>query len=346
MYPPPPPRPQTVHITSKPGGFARAFGFIFGLMIIGVVFVGGIFVGIVAMFASSSGGQVILEEGYQSGSSRQRIAIIPVEGIIDQYMAEFVRDATDHVLDDDNRIAAVILRVNSPGGGVTSSDQIWYEMKRVTDSGRPVVASYGGIAASGGYYVSCNTDHIMAEPTCITGSIGVIAQVFTFENMMDKVGIEPITLVASNSPEKDIANDIFHEWTERDREKILEMLDASYETFFKRVADGRKNVISDKAKLRSLADGSIYTADQALETNLIDGIGYLDDAVTYVEQNSLGITTGTAEVVTLRYPPSLFGDGLLLQAHHRASEAGRLDADRLRTLANDLASPRLMYLMQ
>jgi len=342
---PPPPPPQRVHITAKPSGFSRAFGFIFGLMLIGIVFSGGIVIGVVAMFASSGGGQVILEEPYQRGGG-QRIAIIPVEGIIGPAMSDFVRDATDYVLDDGNNIDAVILRVDSPGGGVSSSDQIWYEMQRITDSGRPIIASYGGLAASGGYYISCDTDHIMAEPTCVTGSIGVIAQILTLEDMMNKVGIEPITLVASNSPEKDIGNDIFHKWNEQDRETIIEMLDAAYETFFKRVADGRKSVIDSETKLQEIADGSIYTADQAMSNGLIDGIGYLDDAVTYVEQNALRRMVGSAEVVTLRYPPSLFGDGLLMQAHQREMATGRLDAERVRTFANELAAPRLMYLMR
>jgi len=282
----------------------------------------------------------------QNPGGGQRIAIIPVEGIIGPAMSDFVRDATDYVLDDGNNIDAVILRVDSPGGGVSSSDQIWYEMQRITDSGRPIIASYGGLAASGGYYISCDTDHIMAEPTCVTGSIGVIAQILTLEDMMNKVGIEPITLVASNSPEKDIGNDIFHKWNEQDRETIIEMLDAAYETFFKRVADGRKSVIDSETKLQEIADGSIYTADQAMSNGLIDGIGYLDDAVTYVEQNALRRMVGSAEVVTLRYPPSLFGDGLLMQAHQREMATGRLDAERVRTFANELAAPRLMYLMR
>ncbi len=338
--PPPPPPPQRVYVTAKPGGFVRAVGFIFGLLLFGGIFLMGIVIGIAIMFGRSSVDRVVLEEHYQDGGSSRRIAIIPIEGIIDWNKATFVRDCVDHVLSED--FDAVVLRIDSPGGGVTSSDEIWYEVQRLHKNNIDVVASYGGIAASGGYYVSCTADHIMAQQTCITGSIGVIAQVMTFEGLLDKVGIEPITLVATNSPNKDVANDIFHSWSEQDRAKVIDMLDASYETFLKRVADGRGEAIGDASAIRDLADGSIYTAEQAKASGLIDSIGYLDDAVVEAER-MIGLGPRSAEVVVLRYPPSLFGDGLLMQAHQRTTSTP-LDAERIRTFANELAAPRLMYL--
>ena len=252
-----------------------------------------------------------------------------------------MRSAVEYALHQSN-IRAIVLRVDSPGGGVTSSDQIWYEIERLKKKGLPIIASYGGVAASGGYYVSCGADEIVAEPTCITGSIGVIAQIFTFEGLMDKVGIEPVTLVATGSPEKNTANDLFRSWNDKDRQKILTMLDAAYDTFNQRVQDGRKLAITDAATIDALADGSIFTAQAAVTNGLVDRIGYLDDAITRAE-TAAGLRVGSSTVVFLRQPPS-FAD--VLMAHEQPRPASLLDADTIRSFVNDLGSPRVMYLMR
>lgn len=346
-------QPQVVHITAKHGGLSRAVWFVFGLFMFGVVFFCGLIFGGVGgaamMFGSTTYKPVVLEELYRHSGSQQ-VAVIPIEGIIQGSSARFVRDCVEQVLHDPSRFKAVVLRVNSPGGGVTASDQIWYEVERLRGAGLPVVASYGGLAASGGYYVSCSSDHIVAEPTCVTGSIGVIAQVFTFEELLDKVGIEPVTLVATDSPDKDTANDLFRSWSEQDRQKIVAMLDAAYDIFRDRVKTGRKSVITDSASLDALTDGSIFTADQALQHGLIDSVGYLDDAIAEAEKRAR-IAPGKSTVVVLRTKQSLFSSLLGVRQNLGNSAATEiagnpLDADALRGLANDLGSPRLMYLMQ
>ncbi len=347
------PQPQVLHITAKHGGLSRAVWFVFGLFMFGVVFFCGLIFGGVGgaamMFGSTTYKPVVLEELYRHSGSQQ-VAVIPIEGIIQGSSARFVRDCVEQVLHDPSRFKAVVLRVNSPGGGVTASDQIWYEVERLRAAGLPVVASYGGLAASGGYYVSCSSDHIVAEPTCVTGSIGVIAQVFTFEELLDKVGIEPVTLVATDSPDKDTANDLFRSWSEQDRQKIVVMLDAAYDIFRDRVKTGRKNVITDSASLDALTDGSIFTADQALQHGLIDSVGYLDDAIAEAEKRAR-IAPGKSTVVVLRTKQTLFSSLLGVRENLGNSAAiefagNPLDADALRRLANDLGSPRLMYLMQ
>ena len=332
--------PQVVHVVAKPGGPSTALWFIFGLFAFAAVFVVGLAVGLIMMFSLSNIQTVILEELYRDGN-RSTVAVIPVEGIIDSGQAAFVHNAVDYLLQQSD-IHAVVLRVDSPGGGVTSSDQIWYEIERLKKAGLPIIASYGGIAASGGYYISCGADEIIAEPTCITGSIGVIAQIFTFEGLMDKVGIEPVTLVATGSPEKSTANDLFRSWTDKDRQKVLTMLDAAYDTFNQRVQDGRKTAITDAAKIDALADGSIFTAQTAVDNGLIDGIGYLDDAIVRAEK-SAGLRAGASTVVILRQPPS-FAEALM--AHEQTRPANLLDADAIRSFINDLGSPRVMYLMR
>jgi protease-4 len=333
------PRPQVVHVVARPGGFWRAVTFIIGLMMFGIVLTIGIFLGMSIMIAGAEREDMVIHQTYRDGDGNT-IAIVPVIGGIDERQAEFVRMAVKSVLEDSS-VRAVVLRVDSPGGGVTASDQIWYEVQRMKDAGLPVIASYGSVAASGGYYVSCGADHIMAEETCITGSIGVIAQILTLEGLMDKVGVKPVTLVAHGSPQKNVANDMFRTWTEEDRAKIITMLDSAYVTFNKRVADGRAKVITDKSKLDALANGSIYTAKQALDGGLIDGIGYLDDAIAHAEKAG-GIPTDSATVIMLRKAPTLFGDGLLAQSR---GPGNSLNAEAVRTWVNELSAPRMMYLM-
>ena len=322
-------------------GFTRAIGLISGLFLAGGVFLTGLIIGVVVMIAGSTK-PVIVEAAYRDGG-RDTIAIIPVEGFIDRRKAEFVRAAVDHVLDR-RSVRAVILRVDSPGGGVTSSDQIWKQIQRLSDAGLPVIASYGGIAASGGYYISCGTDQIVAEPTCITGSIGVILQTFIIEDLLGRVGIEPVTLVSTGSPNKDLGSP-FRSWTEKDRERYIAMLDSAYDTFSQRVKTGRKDVITEPAAVDALADGSIYTAQTALENGLIDAIGYLDDAISTAEK-AARLTTGRSTVMILRRPPTLFGNGILGQTRAGRTGGELLDAGAIRRLVNDLGSPRLMYLMK
>lgn len=336
-----PATPLVGAMTRAAGGFTRAIGLISGLFLAGGIFLTGLIIGVVVMIAGSTK-PVIVEAAYRDGG-RDTIAIIPVEGFIDRRKAEFVRAAVDHVLDRSS-VRAVILRVDSPGGGVTSSDQIWKQIQRLSDAGLPVIASYGGIAASGGYYISCGTDQIVAEPTCITGSIGVILQTFIIEDLLGRVGIEPVTLVSTGSPNKDLGSP-FRSWTEKDRDRYIAMLDAAYDTFSQRVKAGRKDVITEPAAVDALADGSIYTAQTALENGLIDAIGYLDDAIGTAEK-AARLATGRSTVVILRRPPTLFGNGILSQARAGPTGGELLDAGAIRRLVNDLGSPRLMYLMK
>lgn len=335
-----PAQPQVVHITARPGGLWNALGFVTGLFFMIAALVIGLLMGIVVMAAGSSIDTVVLEQTYRDGS-RDKIVILPVEGVIDDRQAEYVRAAVDHILDT-RHIKGVVLRVNSPGGGVTASDEIWYQIERLKQARLPVVASYGGVAASGGYYISCGADHIMAQETCITGSIGVIAQIFTMEGLMDKIGIQPVTLVATDSPEKAVGNDMFRQWNEHDQQKILTMLDASYEIFNRRVADGRGHVVADREQLNGLANGSIYTAQEALDGGLIDSIGYLDDAIARLESMA-AMVPGRATVIRLSEPPALLGGLFARESVHTRMN---FDADAIRGLVNDLNAPRVMYLMR
>ncbi|MHC4649998.1 MAG: signal peptide peptidase SppA [Planctomycetota bacterium] len=335
-----PAAPPVVRVVAKPGFFQAAIGIIVGAAALGAVFFLGLSLGAFTMFAGSMAESPVMQELYRDGD-RNRVAIIQVRGVIDPIRAETVRVLADDVLAT-RSIKAVVLRVDSPGGSIAPSDQIWYQVKRLRDAGLPVVASYGGLAASGGYYISCGADHIVAEPTCITGSIGVIAQTFILKDLMDKVGIEPVTLLATDSPQKDIGNP-FRPWTEEDHLQYVEMLDAAYAIFHTRVKEGRATVITDPARIDELADGSIFTAQEALDSGLVDAVGYLDDAIAAAESRA-GIRAGKATVVIMREPVDFWGSVLGVRTRDRSARLG--DADSIRSLVNELGSTRVMYLMR
>jgi len=325
----PPPQPPVIRVVAKPGGLAQFFTMIFGLLLLGGFFIFGLVLGVFFSFAAQTAEDAVYPTVYRQGTSADRIAIIPVEGVIDDFTSWSVREAVSYVISNQRseNIRAVVLRVDSPGGGVTASDQIWHEVEQLKNA-------------------ACGTDHIVAEETTTPGSIGVIAQIFTMQELMNKVGVEPITLVASGSPEKDVANDIFHAWTDEDREKVRTMLDAAYDTFRDRVKAGRLNTIGGESALDEVADGSIFTSAAAKDLGLVDSIGYLDDAIAQAEKMG-GAIVGRSEVIRIEPPLALFG-GLWAQerpAGRRFSDDA-LNADHLRSLVNDLAAPRVMYLVR
>jgi protease-4 len=307
--------PQVVRVVSRTGAFQAAIGVIVGLLGLGVVFFVGLSIGAFTMFAGSMAEAPIMHELYRDGD-RSKVAVVEVHGAIDPIRANVVRVLCDEVLRT-RSIKAVVLRVDSPGGGIAPSDQIWYQVKRLRDAGLPVV-------------------------TCITGSIGVIAQTFILKGLMDKVGIEPVTLLATDSPQKDLGNP-FRPWTEEDRTEYVALLDAAHAIFNTRVREGRASVITDPARVDELADGSIFTAQAALDSGLIDAVGYLDDAIAAAE-SSAGIRKDRATVVILREPADFFGSLLGARGPELSARLG--DTDSLRSLVNELASPRLMYLMR
>ena len=170
---------------------------------------------------------------------------------------------------------AVILRLDTPGGEVTASDIIYHEVLRFKErTGRPVVGLMMSVAASGGYYIASACDVIVAHPSSLTGSIGVISIFPSLESLMSKVGVK--VNVIKSGPSKDSGSP-FREMTEEDRKLFQVIIDEYYEGFLEVVARGRKGKVP-AADLRTIADGRIYTAPQALKLGLIDAIGYFDDA--------------------------------------------------------------------
>jgi len=176
----------------------------------------------------------------------------------------------------------LIIRINSPGGTATASDIIYREINRFKEEKRiPVIACIMELAASGGYYVAVSADTIIAHPTSVTGSIGVIALKLNIKGLMEKIGIENETLTAGDK--KDFLSPL-RPMTKEEREIIQNMLNDLHERFMNIVAKGRRDL--NMEQVRVLADGRIFIAEKALEKKLVDEIGYLDDAIELVKKRA------------------------------------------------------------
>ena len=254
-------------------------------------------IGVVAVFAVGERG--LTEEVIQAGPKTTKIAVIKVRGLIDDEQADDVRKQLKRARED-KRVKGLIVRVNSPGGTISASDQIYNEIlkyRRETD--KPVVAFMQGVAASGGYYVSVGSEKIVAEPTAITGSIGVILGHFVLRELFEKkLGIEPHIITAG---EKKGWPSIFEPFTDEQREYLKErLINPAYQRFVRVVDKGRPSLTIDDVE--RLADGSIYGAQEARDKKLIDKIGYLDEAIE-VAMSLAGVEE--AQVVEYRKPFSL-----------------------------------------
>ncbi len=173
-----------------------------------------------------------------------------------------------------DKIKAVVLRVNSPGGSALTSDIIWREIE-LTKKVKPVIVSMGDVAASGGYYIACNANRIFAEPGTITGSIGVFGMVPNLKKVADKFGVNA---EAVKTHENATGYSVFEEMSPKYKQTLTESIEIIYDTFISRVAEGRK---IDKAKVDEMAQGRVWTGTMAKQLGLVDELGSLDDAIAY-----------------------------------------------------------------
>jgi len=194
----------------------------------------------------------------------------------------------------DPTVKAIVLRVNSPGGGIVATDEIYTALKKLK---KPVVASMGEMAASGGYYVSCAAGQIIANPATLTGSIGVISTVPNFEELLDKIGIE--MLVIKSGTMKDELSP-YREPTEEEIALWQAITDEAYEQFLGVVVEERD---LDPEEAREMADGRVYTGQQALDLGLVDRLGNLPDAIELAAE--LGGIAGEPRVIEYQRTPSL-----------------------------------------
>lgn len=173
---------------------------------------------------------------------------------------------------DDKRVKGVLIRINSPGGTVGASQELNQAVLELRKE-KPVIATMGDLAASGGYYVACACDRIYANPGTLTGSIGVIMSGFNLKGLTEKLGVEP--KVVKSGPFKDLTS-MYRPMSEAEREILQGLIDDSYDQFVTAVAQGRK---MDKEAVKKLADGRIYSGRQALKNGLVDKLGSYEDAL-------------------------------------------------------------------
>lgn len=281
-------------------------------------------------------------EGYVSGEGNNKIAVLPVSGQISgaspgtplsgqgttpQALKSQLRQA-----EEDSSVEAVILEVNSPGGGVVASDIMHdevVEFKEETD--KPVVVSMQSTAASGGYYISAPADSIVAHPSTTTGSIGVISFVPDVSEALDKLGVEP--QVIKSGEFKGIGSPT-EELSQQEREILEEQVEQGYDQFVQVIVDGRE--LSEE-RVRQIGDGRIYTGQQAEELNLVDELGDLDTATSTAREMA---NIEEARVVRYVRPPGFLES---LQARIDPPEPRALKLLRESGLDPTVSGPQYLY---
>ncbi|MFJ5758318.1 signal peptide peptidase SppA [Neobacillus sp. NPDC093182] len=284
------------------------------------------------------------EEIVQEGNEMKKIAVLDVDGVIqDTNSAEsfFQSAGYNHqgfmkkleYIKEDDTVKGIILKVNSPGGGVVESAEIHDKLVEIQkETKKPVYVSMGSMAASGGYYISAGAKKIFASEETLTGSLGVIMQGINYEGLADKYGVDFVTIKSGQY--KDIMSPT-RQMTEDERQILQSMIDNSYEGFVKVISEGRK-MTTDQVK--EIADGRIYDGRQAKELNLIDDFGYLEDVIQQMMEDE---KLKDAKVV--RYTEAL-GFGSLLNFKVQKLIGTENEMAGLMEILSRPNSPRLMYL--
>lgn len=343
----PPPRPRS-------SGSGCLLGISMLLNFFLLVILGGLFVLGVLFAKMGEDPDANLHEKFHSGtaSAKDKVAIIEVEGVIFEGAIDYAKKQIEQAAEDD-QVKAVVLRINSPGGSITASDELH---RRITElvkgkgdrPAKPAVVSMGSLAASGGYYVAMPCPKIYAERTTLTGSIGVFASFPNVHKLCENYGIKMEVIKAGEVKD---SGSPFKEMTDQERQLWQDMVDHAYDQFLEVVRDGRpkikdvlkKPVIEKTIEVqgkevpyvRTRVDGGIFTAAQAVEFELIDKIGYLEDAIKDVATTAgLG---GNYQAITYERPKTLAEQ---LLGVHTPQPGMQLDAGRL----SSAATPRLWYL--
>ncbi|MGE0645035.1 MAG: signal peptide peptidase SppA [Nitrospira sp.] len=245
-----------------------------------------------------------LQEAQVDGSGKAKVLLIEISGVINSQEKEGFRPAPSMIASikeqltraaKDESIKAIVLRINTPGGTVTASDIIYHELKTFKAARKiPIVASIMDLGTSGGYYIAAAADAVLAHPSSVTGSIGVIMLTVNAKGLLEKIGVEATAV--TSGPRKDMGSP-FRTMTAEERAIFQGLIDSFYQRFLTIVQEGRSNLQMEQIK--RLADGRIYTGEQAKAAGLVDEIGYLEDAVELAKKKA-GLTE--ARVVTYQRP--------------------------------------------
>jgi protease IV len=295
------------------------------------------------MFAVSD--EMFVEEIIDEGDEFNKVAVLEVNGVIQDtggdvgslfespgYNHQSFLKKLDQVKDD-NTVKGIIIRVNSPGGGVVESAEVHDKIIDIQkETKKPIYISMGSMAASGGYYIAAPATKIFASPETLTGSLGVIMQGINYEGLAEKYGVDFVTI--KSGPYKDIMSPT-RQMTEDEKIILQTMINNSYEGFVKVISEGRDIL---PAKVKEIADGRIYDGRQAKELKLIDEFGYFDDVVESMKKD---LKIKDAQVVS--YSEN-FGFGSLFSMSARKMFGDDFEMTGIMKLLSQPNSPRLMYL--
>ena len=305
------PSPPPTRVILEQGGFWARWGIWIAWSIAGISLLSALASAGAAAQYFQRDAKVVEKYHSLSRMAAAKVAIVDIAGAI-MGGSGFTRAQLDHIADDES-VKAIVLRVDSPGGTVSGSDELHYRLAELAkERNLPVVVSMGGIAASGGYYVAManggREDVIFAEPATLTGSIGVIIPHFDISKLLKKFDIEDDSIASGPlkemlSPTKDRTPEL----AERERKVLQSLVDEMFARFKQIVKQGRPKL--DDEKLASVATGQIFTAQQAVDAGLVDRIGFLEDAVTRAVELA-GLTKDTARVVRYSKPRGLLKDVL------------------------------------
>ncbi len=239
--------------------------------------------------------------GFLKRKFRKKIARIEITGAIGSGTRTRVLEALEFV--EEQKFPALLLRIDSPGGTVGDSQEIYAALKRIRAKNIKVVASFGNISASGGVYIGVGADYIISNAGAITGSIGVILRGNNIEKLLEKIGVS--FKVIKSGAYKDILS-FDREITPEERVILQSLIDSSYNQFVETVAEGRK---LSPATVRSFADGRVFTGEQAVQLGLVDRVGTEEDARVYAAE-LVGLDPKNTKVFTIK-PPKSFASKFL-----------------------------------
>jgi protease-4 len=282
-----------------------------------------------------------LVESVVEGQGRDKVLLVDLSGVLAEEpiftlesrqqvpLLARVREELEKA-GEDERVRALVLRINSPGGTVTASDILYHEVMRFKERRKvPVVASILDVGASGGYYVALAADRIIVHPTTVTGSIGVLMLTLNSSGLLEKIGVSASYVKSGEF--KDMGSP-FRSLRPEERALFQELIDRFYGRFVELVARSRK---LDETRVRTIADGRIHTGAEAVALGLVDGIGYLEDAIG-VARTAAGLSE--ARVVTY-HRPRQYRATIYSSATAPAPTAGLPDLARL-----VVSGPRFLYL--
>jgi protease-4 len=281
-----------------------------------------------------------ITEKHFSGNknAKDKIAIITISGVI--YGGEetgFIRQIEKAA--DDDKVKAVVLRIDSPGGTVSGSDYYHHKLLQFKSKrGIPIIVSMGDMATSGGYYLAVTGDEIFAEHSTLTGSIGVIMPNYDLSELCEKIGIKSDPLVSG--PLKQLGS-VTRKLTDEERAVLESVINDKFARFKEIVCDGRPALRANPELLAEVTTGRIFLAQQALDKQLIDRIGYLEDAVEHAATRA-GLTQDNYRVVRYESPKKLFETMIGIKADRIVGADSQVTIAA--ELLNDIAAPKMYYI--